>query len=40
MAVVMINWINAEGDWTVRPLRWLHGAGCDVWLLQYAVTIR
>jgi methylase of polypeptide subunit release factors len=33
---VLFNWHHrGEEDWTERPLKWIAGSGCDVWLLRF-----
>jgi methylase of polypeptide subunit release factors len=34
-AVVLISWHHEiEQDWASRPCAWIHGSGCDFWLLH------
>lgn len=33
---VLFNWHHrGEEDWSERPLKWIAGGGCDIWLLRF-----
>jgi len=33
---ILCNWVvDPDGDWAEPPRQWLHGRGCDAWLLRH-----